>query len=151
MAIRAVSHVAVGVRDMDRSLCFYRDVLGLSIRTDQPEEFPGVDGGTPLKRRGVYLRYQDGPDASFLVLDQQPSRAPFGEPPKLFQVGTHHFCFWVDDVDAIAERARKAGFRPLVQPVDADSRDYGEAPGKKIRSCFLVDPDGNIVQVDQRL
>ena len=151
MAIRGVSHVAVGVRDMERSLRFYRDVVGLTISADQPEEFPGIGGGAPTKRRGVYLRYQDGPDASFLVLDQQLSREPFGEPPKVFQVGTHHFGFWVDDVDAIAERARKAGFRLLTQPVNGDSRDYGEAPGKKIRSCFLFDPDGNVVQVDQRL
>ncbi len=151
MPIRAFSHVAVGVRDMDRSLHFYRDVIGLEISADQPEEFPSLDGGAPMKRRGVYLRWKDGPDASFLVLDQQLSRAPFGEPPRVFQVGTHHFGFWVDDVDAIAERARAAGCKLLTQPGNGDSRDYGEAPGKKIRSCFLFDPDGNVVQVDQRL
>src|SRR5262245_50973849 len=98
MPIRGVSHVAVGVRDMERSLRFYRDVLGLRVSADQPEEFPGFDGGAPIKRRGVYLRYQDGPDESFLVLDQQLTRAPEGRPPKIFQIGTHHFGFWVDDV-----------------------------------------------------
>ena len=151
MSIRAFSHVAVGVRDMERSLRFYRDVIGLQISADQPEQFPGLDGGAPIKRRGVYLRWKDGPDASFLVLDQQLSRASFGEPPRVFEVGTHHFGFWVDDLDAIAERARAAGFELLTQPGNADSRDYGEAPGKKIRSCFLFDPDQNVVQVDQRL
>ena len=34
MPIRAVSHIAVGVRDMDRSLEFYRDVLGMSVSLD---------------------------------------------------------------------------------------------------------------------
>ncbi len=151
MPIRAFSHVAVGVRDMERSLLFYRDVIGLEVSADQIEKFPGFAGSEPIERRGVYLRWKGGPEASFLVLDQQLSRAPFGQPPTLFAIGTHHFGFWVDDVDAIAERARAGGFGLLTQPGNADSRDYGEPPGKQLRSCFLLDPDGNTVQVDQRL
>ena len=40
MAIRAVSHVAIGVRDMDRALRFYRDALGLRVKLDTVEEEP---------------------------------------------------------------------------------------------------------------
>jgi catechol 2,3-dioxygenase-like lactoylglutathione lyase family enzyme len=29
--MKAVSHIAIGVRDMDRSLGFYRDLLGLKV------------------------------------------------------------------------------------------------------------------------
>ena len=32
--MNGVSHVAIGVRDMDKSLKFYRDVLGLEVRFD---------------------------------------------------------------------------------------------------------------------
>ena len=34
MTVHSVSHVAVGVRDMDRSLAFYRDLIGLDVRYD---------------------------------------------------------------------------------------------------------------------
>jgi len=34
VAVRAVSHVAVGVRDMDASLRFSRDLLGLEVSAD---------------------------------------------------------------------------------------------------------------------
>ena len=153
MGIRGVSHVAVGVRDMDRSLAFYRDVIGLKVRFDETEEFGGGSSGRfpTIQRRGVYLEYGAAGDDSFIVLDQQLGRDPFGEPAQLFQVGIHHFGFWVDDIDAIAERARAGGHEILTGPGDADSKTYGEAPGKVVRSMFLYDPDGNSVQCDQRM
>ena len=53
MAIRAVSHVAVGVRDMERALRFYRDALGLFVKLDTTEELPGVGGSEARKRRAA--------------------------------------------------------------------------------------------------
>jgi catechol 2,3-dioxygenase-like lactoylglutathione lyase family enzyme len=149
LTVMAVSHVAVGVRDMERALRFYRDVIGLRVRADLIEEIPAFEGNPARKRRGVYLCWSEGPRESFLVLDQQQD--PFGEPARVFQVGIHHFGFWVDDVDGIAERARSAGFRLLTRPGIGDTKTYGEPPGGKVKSCFLLDPDGNCVQVDQRL
>ncbi len=150
MSLQAISHVAVGVTDMERSLAFYRDVLGMHVSLDTEEELPAIGDAAPLKRRGVYLRWREGPHETFIVLDQQLSQPPFGEPPKLFQIGTHHWGFWVDDIDAIVERAEAAGVPILVRPVDADTIRYGEAPGGVVRSAFLRDPDGNVVQLDQR-
>ena len=56
MSIQAVSHIAVGVRDMDAALGFYRDVLGLRVTADKIEEFPQGPGQAPAQRRAVYLR-----------------------------------------------------------------------------------------------
>jgi len=150
MPIQALSHIAVGVRDMERSLAFYRDVVGMHVSLDTEEELPAVGDAAPLKRRAVYLRWREGPHESFIVLDQQLSQPPFGEPPKLFQVGTHHWGYWVDDIDVIVERAEAAGMQITLRPVQGDSAAYGEPPGKVVRSAFLQDPDGNVVQLDQR-
>lgn len=150
MKIQNVSHIAVGVRDMDRSLPFYRDVLGLHVSLDAIEELPSIAGAPPLKRRGVYLRWREGAHESFIVLDQQLSQAPFGEPAKTFQVGTHHWGLWVDDVEGIVARAEAAGVPIVVRPANGDTLAYGEAAGGVVRTAFLRDPDGNIVQLDQR-
>jgi catechol 2,3-dioxygenase-like lactoylglutathione lyase family enzyme len=150
MPIQALSHVAVGVRDMDRSLAFYRDVLGMHVSLDTEEELPAMGDSASQKRRAVYLRWREGPHESFIVLDQQLSRQPFGEPPKLFQLGTHHWGYWVDDIDVIVERAEAAGMQIMLRPVQGDSAAYGEPPGEVVRSAFLQDPDGNVVQLDQR-
>jgi catechol 2,3-dioxygenase-like lactoylglutathione lyase family enzyme len=151
MAIRAVSHVAIGVRDMERSLRFYRDAIGLRMKLDTIEELPGFAGAQARKRRAVYLGLGEGPQASFVVLDLPLSSEPSGEPARLFQTGIHHFSFWVDDIDAIVARVRAGGFEVLFEPAVSDTRAYGEAPGGKVRSTFLRDPDGSYVQLDERL
>ena len=150
MAIRAISHVAIGVRDMDRALRFYRDALGLRVKLDTTEEIPGLEGSQPHKRRAAYLGWSDGPHESFVVLDQPLTTAPSGEPARLFQTGIHHFSFWVEDIHAIVARARDGGHDVLFEPGVGDTLAYGEAPGGKVLSTFLRDPDGNYVQLDQR-
>ena len=150
MTIRAISHVAIGVRDMDRALGFYRDALGLRVKLDTIEEIPGFEGSEPRKRRAAYLGWSEGPHESFVVLDQPLNIAATGEPARLFQTGIHHFSFWVDDLSAIVARARAAGFDVLFEPGAGDTIAYGEPPGGKVLSTFLRDPDGNYVQLDQR-
>ena len=49
MTIEAVSHIAVGVRDMEVALGFYRDVLGLRVTADNIEEFPQGPGQEPAQ------------------------------------------------------------------------------------------------------
>jgi catechol 2,3-dioxygenase-like lactoylglutathione lyase family enzyme len=153
MGIQAVSHIAVGVRDMDVALPFYRDVLGMYVSADKVEEFSQGPGQEPAKRRAVYLRWVDGPHASFVVLDQQITHETQGDPTPLFSMGCHHFAFWVDDIDAAMERVRAAGVPVLMGGDDgpgADTVMYGEPPGGRVRSVFLRDPEGNYVQLDQR-
>ena len=150
MTIRAISHVAVGVRDMERSLRFYCDSIGLRVKLDTVEEIPGFAGSEPRKRRAAYLGWSEGPHESFVVLDQPLTTAPSGEPARLFQTGIHHFSFWVDDIAGIVARMRAGGQTVLFEPGVGDTIAYGEAPGGKVLSTFLRDPDGNYVQLDQR-
>ena len=154
MAPRNLSHVAIGVRDMDTSIAFYRDVVGLEVTFDDTEEFHDAAGAVMLRRRGVYLRWaseRDDPDAAFLVLDQPYERERRGAPTPMGELGVHHFGFWVDDVDAVAERARTAGAEFFLGPAAADSKEYGEPAGKPMRMLLLHDPDGNVIQFDQRV
>jgi catechol 2,3-dioxygenase-like lactoylglutathione lyase family enzyme len=152
--MRAVSHIAIGVRDMDKSLHFYRDLLGLKVSLDTMENVGGLKtlftNPQKGKRRAVYMRYEDGPHASFIVLSQNPGETP-GEAIKLDQVGVHHFAFWVDDLRARVEKLKAAGVPILVPPMESDTIAYGEPAGKKVLTSLFQDPDGIIVQFDQRL
>jgi catechol 2,3-dioxygenase-like lactoylglutathione lyase family enzyme len=103
MPIRAVSHIAVGVSDIDRSLTFYKDMLGLAVSYDGIEEFPQTGKLAPHRRRGVYLRWSEGADESFIVLDQH-DRETRPSPREFFELGIHHFGFWVHNIDGIFTR-----------------------------------------------
>ena len=156
MKARGISHVAIGVSNMERSLQFYRDLLGLRVVRDDPEE---NTGGMPAlfrdpqrgqRRRGVFLRWDEGPDAAFLVLSEHPGPAS-GAAIKLDELGIHHFSFWVEDLQTVYERVQAAGTPILLPPTVGDTAGLGEPPGGKILSTLFEDPDGIMVQLDQRL
>jgi len=152
MGVIGVSHVAVGVRDMDRALLFYRDLVGLEVNLDTEEG--GFGSTRQERRRAVYLRLPGAGDPHdfFIVLDQQLTREPFGAPPRLFELGTHHFSFWVDDLEERFERIVAAGFKVVVPPGAADAAAYGEPAGSgRVATALVKDDDGNVVQFDQRI
>jgi len=152
MSINTFSHVAIGVRDMDVALPFWRDVVGLRVSLDTIEEMPQGDGRPTAKRRAVYMRWDDDPRSSFVVLDQQLTSETAGEPARIFQMGLHHYGFWVDDLDPILARVDDAGVKVLLNgSVGADSVWWGEPPGDTIRSIIVQDPEGGYVQFDQRV
>jgi catechol 2,3-dioxygenase-like lactoylglutathione lyase family enzyme len=140
--MKGISHVAIGVSDMARSLSFYRDLLGLEVMLDAEEK---VGSGS---RHAVYLRW--GKDGGFLVLSQTLGREPSGKPLRLHQVGLHHFAFAVDDLENRVEKLKSAGVKILVPPYAADAIAYGERGGGKVLTCLFEDPDGTILQFDQR-
>ena len=149
--MKGISHVAIGVREMEQSLPFYRDLLGLEVMLDTVEKLGTGRDGRERKRRAVYMRWGRGPQAGFLVLSQTLEREPSGAPLRLDQVGLHHFSFWVDDLRARAEKLTAAGIKFLIQPYEADTLAYGEGKGGKVLTCLFEDPDGTILQFDQRL
>ncbi len=152
MATIGLSHVAVGVSDMERALVFYRDLIGLRVTLDAEEAVLAGRDPARNRRRAVYLRTEDGPHAFFVVLDQPLGREPFGSPPRLLQLGTHHFAFWVEDLRAMYERIVAAGFRTIVPPTEVDAAAYGEPAGSgRVLTTIVKDQDGNPVQLDQRL
>ena len=140
--MKGISHLAIGVSDMERSLRFYRDLLGLEVMLDSEEQ---VGQG---KRRAVYMRWNSA--GGFLVLSQTLGREASGKPLRLHQVGMHHFAFLVDDLRERTAKLKNAGVKILVPPYEADSVAYGEKSGAKVLTCLFEDPDGTILQFDQR-
>ena len=153
MSLGGVSHLAFGVRDMDRSLAFYRDQLGMEVTSDrtQPTQPSAMyaDPEQATSRRVAQLRWADEPDSAFLVLSTFP--AATGEPLRLDQVGIHHVALWVKDLRAKAERMAAAGVPFVMAPTETDARGYGGKKGEKVLTCLFEDPDGIILQFDERV
>lgn len=156
--MKLASHIAIGVRDLERSLAFYRDVLGMTVIRDAVnspprDELYGADVGS-TRRREVMLRMDgnegDGyGDRVFLAISQSDELAD-NSPPTLEHIGIHHVGFWVDDIPALAERLRAAGHEPI-SIKDTIGVGYGESAERKMRAMFVRDPDGTILQFDQRV
>src|SRR2546423_11684967 len=91
----AISHVALCVRDLERSLQFYRDALGFQVTKDEVQAtsrggLPHLYTARHARRRVVHLRYGDAQSVPFLVLTEHPGEAVSGPPIMLDQVGIRH-------------------------------------------------------------
>ncbi len=125
-------------------------VCSNSLGSDLPDRAPGLLKNQQVgKRRAVYLRWQDGEHASFLVLSEHQGVREGGS-LRLDSVGIHHFSLWVDEIKPIYEKLQAAGVKFMVPLTETDTGGYGEAAGRVILTTIFADPDGTMVQLDQR-
>ena len=147
MEASSISHSAFCVKDIEKSLAFYRDVLGMKVTFDQVQDttcgsLPNVYQHSRQTRRTVHLTFGGNPADPFLVMTTHPNESPDGEPIELDQVGISHFSFTVPDPKALAEDLVAKGVR-LAGPIDS----WMDAQGN-IRSFYVYDPDGILIQFD---
>jgi len=149
---KGVSHIAVCVADLEKSLEFYRDKLGMTVKMHTTQEMarrPGAESAEmyerPRKSRTMANIWFDEPDSyqPFLVLTSHPEDQVGREPIKLDQKGISHISFEVEDVRAYAEELIAKGV-PLAGTLD----DFTD-PSGNIRTFFVYDPDGILVQFDE--
>jgi len=140
-------HCGISVADLDRSLGFYGDELGLEVlaRRDATDDylrrihelpftvvrmaFLGIPGSTTiielLEYRGVDLN--------------RPTYIPMDP-------ATGHVCFLVDDVGALFDRLCARGYRARSPgPVEITA-----GPNRGSRAVYFEDPDGYPVEFIER-
>jgi catechol 2,3-dioxygenase-like lactoylglutathione lyase family enzyme len=136
--VRGLDHVSVACSDLDRSLAFYRDLLGLALR-DRGAGWAGAVGEI-LGTGDAQVEWADLalPDGRVLELLRLP-----GGPPS---AGSGHFALGVVEAETIHRRLREAGVPLRSEPVTID--DEGDWQGAR---CFYAeDPDGTVVELIER-
>ena len=142
----SISHIAVCVRDLDKSLGFYRDILGMKVEADQVQDttsgsLPYVHKHQRKGRRQVRLAFADGAKPT-LTMTCHPCEESDGEAIKLDQIGISHISFTVTDVKALAQELISKDVQ-LAGPLEGFTNARGE-----VSSIFVYDPDGILVQFD---
>jgi predicted enzyme related to lactoylglutathione lyase len=129
-----LSHCFITVRDQDEALAFYRDVLGLRVRTD-------VNIGS---MRWLTVGSASDPDGVEISLETPDGRP--GDPAALAQVmsagSLTAAIFQTDDCDEAFAKAVAAGAEVVQEPKD---QPYG------VRDCGVRDPSKNMVRISQPL
>jgi lactoylglutathione lyase len=118
-----LAYAIVFVSDLERSIRFYRDVIGVPFRfaSENYAEF-----ATEGSKFGLYARSH--------LPELIGREAPSGEAP--WPQG--EIAFFVDDPDSEHERLTRAGVKVLAPPTD---RPWGE------RTLHVADPDGNVIEL----
>lgn len=127
---RIAVDVGIIVPDMERSLGFYRDIIGLAVINELT---------TSLIGKGRMVQLEHG--ASLIKLVQMEKAPSHNSPAGLTSaVGYRYITLMVSDLDAIIRKIEAAKV-PIALPVTT--------LGNGTRIVMVEDPDGNIVEFVQ--
>ncbi len=146
-----LQHVGICVRDMEKSIEFYRDALGLSLFQDQMISGPDVDDGLMEKDarlRMVVLSDENGNMIELLGWENPTATEKPAEHRRFTSIGIAEVNFFVDDLDAAEKKLAEKGyhFRNSVWDFGKGTDIYGGAYAK-IR--YVEDPNGVQVELMQ--
>ena len=133
LAVERFSHVCIGVSDVERSLDFYRRVLGLDVVFDvelEGESLEAVTGQAGAKGRMVG-GLLGGTMIELLGLGSAPGAAPTGP-----RTGYTNISLSVPDLDEAHRQVGALGFAAQ-PPVEIAG----------VRMFFLADPDGTPIEI----
>jgi lactoylglutathione lyase len=123
-----LSDIRLLVEDVERSVAFYRDVIGLPLGLKVPE--------------GVYAEYPAGA-ATLGLYRRDLMQGVLGEGANGGGPGGVVVIFDVEDVDVDYERLKANGAEPVTEPHDQTT--WG------LRVCHFRDPDGHLIELNHRL
>lgn len=146
-----IYHVGLTVSDLDRSIEFYRDILGLKFIGEIIMD--GKETEALFQRKGCRARvaYLNGSDElhmppveliQFLDMEIQ------NKDSDLFHTSISELCFYTNDIDKIYNRLQEHHVECLSAPQDFDFTASGFG---KSRAFYFKDKDGIILEMMQPL
>ncbi len=156
-----IFHVNVCVRDLDRSLKWYQEVLGMKIvegpfAGEGPEqrgiglgaEAAGVDSETEVKIRGAFLRWGDDEREAMIDLLEFVNPPPTGRPYEtLHNVGIARIALGVKDIDEAYRDLMSKGVEFITPPVSVSNVEGANDLLAGISYCCFYDPDRTILEL----
>jgi glyoxylase I family protein len=143
MGVLRLSHVGLCVADRDRSLAFYRDVLGFRFVSEI--RIAGEPAATLLQISEVDLH------ASYLERDgfrlellyyASPGHQGAGRLNPMNRLGLTHLSFRVEDLAGLLGHLRSQGV-PVIEA------SHIEIPSVAAAAVFITDPDGTLIELVQ--
>ena len=135
IGLRAFCHVTLNVSDMQESLAFYRDLVGLQVIFDVALDGEGLDSITGIEGSKGRMVGTVAPGGTMVemvhgVYPETADGSPRGARDSFI------FSLSVEDVDRAHQAFLDAGIEPLQRPAEIDGT----------RMFFVLDPDGRRVE-----
>jgi catechol 2,3-dioxygenase-like lactoylglutathione lyase family enzyme len=138
-----VHHSAICVRDVDESLRFYRDGLGLAVLMDTEfdGDWPTLFGTTATRLRSVFLGDPAMGDAGIVELVAFVGEEPEDPPASRPAAAGFLLLSFFTDVDAVINRLHNLGLGGTPTRIEVPGR------GVPVAMATVRDPDGVLVEL----
>ena len=143
--MKTVRHFGIVVSNLEKSLHFYEDLLGLSAKRDMVEEGEFIDAILGLKNvkvRTVKMKAENG-DTLVELLEYASHQGKKRENYEIFDLGASHVAFTVENVEKEYRKLQEQGVVFTCEPQ--------VSPDGKAKVTFCFDPDGVPIELVQEL
>ena len=141
LTVYGFNHTAFVVSDLDRTISFFRDLLGFELASRAPRDAKAIQGMTGLKGADIEVAYLRGL-GQWIELICYKAPANRGKAlPKIFQDGAGHIALDVADIEAAVEASADHGLNPVG---DIVTIDQGPNQGRKV--AYLQSAEGLSVE-----
>ncbi|WP_049580221.1 VOC family protein [Streptomyces sp. SBT349] len=145
IGLTKANHVGIAVRDLDRSIAFYRALTGrepfVRDRMAGIEPMYGARLTGRVRPGGAMLRYATVQLTNInidIIQFEEPTPGTAEAGPS--DAGAMHLCFEVGDLDAVYDRMTAAGIAFDAPPFTFDEDNAPKAVGTQV--AYFSDPDG---------
>ena len=140
--IIAADHTGITVTNLERSLAFWRDVLGfeLSHRADQTGQLASEITGVPGAE--ILIAVVKAPGHKIELLEYRgPADRKHENALRPCDVGAVHLALTVDNLDEILDQISASGWKAAGKP---QTLTAGPNAGKRV--IYVRDPDGTTIE-----
>lgn len=149
--IEQIYHVGLTVSDLDRSVAFYRDVLGLAYQGEilmEGKETEILFQRPDCKARVAYLNGAEDLQMPPVELIQFIDTKTEQTISSLFHTSISELCFYTEDADKVYAHLLEQGVECLSAPQNFDFSANGFG---KSKAFYFKDPDGMILEIMEPL
>ncbi len=139
-----IRHTGIVISNLEKSLHFYRDLLGLKIKRDMLEGGEFIDSISNLKNvkvRTIKMSADDGNLVELLWYKSHPRKS--GGAKEICTTGVSHIAFTVENIDYEYKRLKDRGVKFHCLPQIS--------PDNKAKVTFCRDPEGNLVELVEEI
>lgn len=145
--IGKVAHIGLTVSDIEKSIEFYKNILGLKFQGKMIMEGENAERLFNIKDCKVRVAYLNGSEeinTPPIELIQFEKDTILSEGIKLNKVSISEVCFSVSDIEKVYDDLSNKGVEFLSKPQYFDLRDQGFGESKAV---YFKDPDGIILEL----
>lgn len=128
-----VDHIGVAVKNLDETLKFYKDVLGLELH-----------GTEVVEEQKVKVAFLPVGDTEVELLESTDENGPIARYIEKKGEGMQHIAFRVDNIEKAIEEMKEKGIRMI------DEKPRYGAGGAKIAFCHPKSTHGVLVELCER-
>ena len=140
MKIKEIAHVCIVVSDIERSIQFYRDLLGLELLVSKEVNSPGFSNGVGINnaRAKVAMFKLQGENTLIELFEYIDPRSDYVGKKPANTVPLGHIAFGVSDIDEIYKKLLSSGVEFVSSPQEVFDG---------VRFCYFRDPDGAFIEL----